>query len=45
MRNVFVSYAHRLDQDAADDFRIKFGTDKMVSDRSLDNIDIGHLSR
>ena len=45
MRNVFVSYAHRLDQDAADDFRIKFGTDKMVfSDRSLDNIDIGHLS-
>ena len=45
MRNVFVSYAHRLDQDAADDFRTKFGTDKMVfSDRSLDNIDIGHLS-
>jgi len=45
MRNVFVSYAHRLDQDAADDFNTKFGTDKMVfSDRSLDNIDIGHLS-
>jgi hypothetical protein len=45
MRNVFVSYAHRLDQDAADDFKTKFGTDKMVfSDRSLDNIDIGHLS-
>lgn len=45
MRNVFVSYAHRLDQDAADDFLTKFGTDKMVfSDRSLDNIDIGHLS-
>jgi len=45
MRNVFVSYAHRLDQDAADDFKTKFGTEKMVfSDRSLDNIDIGHLS-
>lgn len=45
MRNVFVSYAHRLDQDVADDFRKKFGNDKMVfSDRSLDNIDIGHLS-
>lgn len=45
MRNVFVSYAHRLDQDAADDFKTKFGTDKMVfSDRSLENIDIGHLS-
>lgn len=45
MRNVFVSYAHRLDQDVADDFKIKFGAEKMVfSDRSLDNIDIGHLS-
>ena len=45
MRNVFVSYAHRLDQDAADDFKTKFRTDKMVfSDRSLDNNDIGHLS-
>lgn len=45
MRNVFVSYAHRLDQDAADDFKTKFGSEKMVfSDRSLDNIDIGHLS-
>jgi len=45
MRNVFVSYAHRLDQDAADDFRTKFGNDRMVfSDRSLDNIDIGHLA-
>lgn len=45
MRNVFVSYAHRLDQDAADDFKTKFGTDKMVfSDRSLDNNDIGHLA-
>ena len=45
MRNVFVSYAHRLDQKAADDFRTKFGSDKMVfSDRSLENMDIGHLS-
>lgn len=45
MRNVFVSYAHRLDQDAVDAFRNKFGTEKMVfSDRSLENIDIGHLA-
>jgi len=45
MRNVFVSYAHRLDQDAADDFRRKFGSEKMVfSDRSLENQDIGHLT-
>jgi hypothetical protein len=45
MRNVFVSYAHRLDQDAADDFRKKFGIDKDVfSDRSLENQDIGHLT-
>ncbi len=45
MRNVFVSYAHRLDQDAADDFKTKFGSDRMVfSDRSLENIDIGHLT-
>lgn len=28
MRNVFVSYSHRLDQDEADKFRRKFGTDK-----------------
>ena len=41
MRNVFVSYAHRLDQDAADDFRKKFGDDKMIfSDRSLENVDL-----
>jgi hypothetical protein len=28
MRNVFVSYSHRLDQDEADDFREKFGFEK-----------------
>lgn len=45
MRNVFVSYAHRLDQTQVDDFRQKYGNDKMVfSDRSLENMDIGHLS-
>ena len=45
MRNVFVSYAHRLDQDVVDEFRSKFGNDKMVfSDRSLENKDIGYLS-
>ncbi len=45
MRNVFVSYAHRLDQDAVDDFRVKFADKRMTfSDRSLDNMDIGHLS-
>lgn len=45
MRNVFVSYAHRLDQDAVDDFRVKFADERMTfSDRSLDNMDIGHLS-
>ena len=45
MRNVFVSYAHRLDPDAADVFRGKFGNEKMIfSDRSLDNLDIGHLT-
>ncbi|OQX23995.1 MAG: hypothetical protein BWK80_23085 [Desulfobacteraceae bacterium IS3] len=45
MRNVFVSYSHRLDQDEADDFRKKFGFEKGVfSDRSLENMDIGHLS-
>lgn len=42
MRNVFVSYAHRLDQDVADEFRRKFGTEGMVfSDRSLENQDLG----
>lgn len=45
VRNVFVSYAHRLDQKEADDFRKKFGGPEMVfSDRSLENMDIGHLS-
>ena len=45
MRNVFVSYSHRLDQDAADDFRTTFGIERGVfSDRSLENMDIGHLT-
>ena len=49
MRNVFVSYSHRLDQDDADNFRNKFGSfdrpNQMVfSDRSLENMDIGYLS-
>lgn len=45
MRNVFVSYAHRLDQKEVDDFREKFGNKNMVfSDRSLENMDLGHLS-
>ncbi len=45
MRNVFVSYAHRLDQNEADNFRDRFGSERMVfSDRSLANIDIGNFS-
>lgn len=45
MRNVFVSYAHRLDQSSADEFRLKFGNERTVfSDRSLSNKDLGHLS-
>ena len=45
MRNVFVSYAHRLDQDAADDFRKKFADERMAfSDTSLDNIDLSKLT-
>ena len=45
MRNVFVSYSHRLDQDVVDEFRRKFGNDKMVfSDRSLENKDLSYLS-
>lgn len=45
MRNVFVSYAHRLDQDAVDEFRKKFGSERMAfSDKSLDNIDIGRYT-
>ncbi|NRB61968.1 MAG: TIR domain-containing protein [Saprospiraceae bacterium] len=44
MKNVFVSYSHRLDQVEADNFRTKFNLDRNVfSDRSLENRDIGHL--
>lgn len=45
MRNVFVSYSHRLDQCEADDFRRKFGNSSMVfSDKSLENKDLSYLS-
>lgn len=45
MRNVFVSYSHRLDQGEVDEFRKKFGSDKMVfSDRSLENQDLSNLT-
>lgn len=45
MRNVFISYSHRLDQDWADKFRETFGYEKEVfSDRSLENADLGHLT-
>lgn len=45
MRNVFVSYSHRLDQDVVNNFRKLYGNETMVfSDRSLENLDIGHLS-
>jgi len=45
MKNVFVSYSHRLDQTEADDFKDKFGFQRNVfSDRSLENEDIGHLT-
>lgn len=45
MRNVFVSYAHRLDQSAADEFRTTFGIERdAFSDRSLSSEDIGHLT-
>lgn len=45
MRNVFVSYAHRLDQNEADEFRRKFGNSSMVfSDKSLENKDLSYLS-
>ncbi len=49
MRNVFVSYSHRLDQDDADWFRNTFGDvnhpDRMVfSDRSLENQNLSYLS-
>lgn len=45
MRNIFVSYSHRLDQSEADEFRDNFCIDKGVfSDRSLENKDIGYLT-
>lgn len=45
MRNVFVSYAHRLDQNEADNFRTTFGLERgAFSDRSLSSGDIGHLT-
>lgn len=45
MRNVFVSYSHRLDQDVVDEFREKFGKKEMVfSDRSLENKDLSYLT-
>lgn len=45
MKNVFVSYSHRLDQDEADNFRDTFGIERGVfSDRSLENENIGHLT-
>jgi len=45
MRNIFVSYAHRLDQDVADDFRDTFGLERNAfSDRSLSNQDLSHLT-
>lgn len=44
MRNIFVSYSHRLDQKDVDDFRKKFADDRMVfSDKSLENQDLSHL--
>jgi len=45
VRNVFVSYAHHLDQDAADDFRETFSIERNAfSDRSLSNQDLSHLT-
>lgn len=45
MRNVFVSYGHRLDQDAADDFRNTFSIERNAfSDRSLSNQDLSYLT-
>lgn len=45
LSDVFVSYSHRLDQDVVDEFRRKFGNDKMVfSDCSLENKDCTFLS-
>lgn len=47
MRNCFVSYAHRLDQDDSDEFRKYFSyqSDQMVfSDRSLKNYDLSNYT-
>lgn len=45
MKNVFVSYAHRLDQEAVDSFKDTFGLErKAFSDRSLSNEDLSHLT-
>lgn len=45
MRKVFVSYSHRLDQKAADDFRKFFSDDRDVFiDKSIRN-DIGELQK
>jgi len=45
MKNVFVSYAHRLDQEDADDFRKNYGDEKMIfSDRSLENVDLNRYT-
>ena len=44
MKNVFISYSHRLDQAEADEFKDRFGFERNAfSDRSLENKDIGHL--
>ncbi len=45
MRKVFVSYSHRLDQDAADDFRSFFSDDRDVFiDKSIRD-DVGDLQK
>ena len=45
MRNVFVSYSHRLDQNEIDNFRLKFcGPGMVFHDKSLENMDIGFLT-
>lgn len=45
MRNVFVSYAHRLDQSDADSFRMRFGiNENSFHDKSLENVNLSYLS-
>lgn len=45
MRNFFVSYSHRLDQNETDEFRKKFGNSSIVfSDRTLENRDLSDLT-